>query len=289
MVHLVVELDGGTVVVARVVVVAGRAVVVVEPARVVVVAPARVVAVARGVVVDVDVGDPTAGEADASPAPPMWKVTSTVLERTSLFASLGGMVSGAVPATTYAVSVVSMSVPKSTDEFVQTADTSRDPSSWRDGLTTWKRLARLTDGPPRALPVLLSPTTNPGNAGLCPGLAAGAGEGRAPPRRNSAGRTVGSVALNLRATTIPRPPAPCTEAGSGESTFATTGVVGKRVVDVASKSNGEVVGTAPSPPPPLHDAKRTAANPTMTSRRSMPDATARTMSVASTAGAMMSE
>lgn len=85
---------------ARVVGVAGRAVVVVAPGRVVVVAPARVVVVAPGVVLDVDVGVPTAGEADASPEAPMWKVTSTVLERTSLFAWLGGMVSGAVPATT---------------------------------------------------------------------------------------------------------------------------------------------------------------------------------------------
>src|SRR5688500_4402749 len=153
-----------------------------------------------------------------------------------------------------------MSEPKSTAELVQTAETSREPSSWRDGLTTWKRLARLTDGPPRALPVLLSPTTSPGNAGLWPGLAAGAGAGRAPPRRNSAGRRAGSLALNLRATTIPRPPAPCTEAGSGDSAEATTGVVGSNVVDGASKSNGKVVPDD-LPSSPLQEARRTAANP----------------------------
>lgn len=99
MVHRVVELERGTVVGARVVVVAGRAVVVVTPARVVVVAAARVVGVAAGVGLVTDVGVPAATAGDASP-PPMWKVISTVLERTSTLARLGGMVSGAVPATT---------------------------------------------------------------------------------------------------------------------------------------------------------------------------------------------
>jgi hypothetical protein len=74
------------------------------------------------------------------------------------------------------------------------------------------------------------------------------------------------LALNLRATTIPRPPAPCTEAGSGDSAFATTGVVGK-VVDVPSKTKGVVVGDDPLSSPPLHAASKTAANPAKKSRR----------------------
>ena len=100
MVHLVVELEGGTVVDARVVVVAGRAVVVVALALVVVGAPARVVAVAPDAVLVVDVGVPAATAGDPSSAAPMWNVISSVLERTSMLAWLGGMVSGAVPATT---------------------------------------------------------------------------------------------------------------------------------------------------------------------------------------------
>ena len=94
------------VVAGRVVVVAGRVVVVagatvVAAARVVVVAPRAVVVVAPTLVLDVVDDEASVGAtAGPVPVPPMWNVTSIVLDSTSMLACDGGMVSGAVPATT---------------------------------------------------------------------------------------------------------------------------------------------------------------------------------------------
>ncbi len=258
-VHFVVVVAGTVVVVARVVVVVDATVVVgfvvvVVGFTLVVVAPATVGVVAA-------VGVPLAGETR--------NVTSIGLETTSRLAWLGGISSGAFPASTNATRVTSTSLPKSGALFVHTAVTALEPSSCTAGLTIWKRLARLAVGPPRAELVVLRPTTSPGNEGLAPTLAVGAGAGRAPPKRKSAGSAAGSRAVKVRATTSPRPPLPCTEPRSGDSRRARTGVVGRAEVVVVSKIGSVVRGDAPSLSDE-QDTRSAAARPAVTNRRSIP-------------------
>jgi hypothetical protein len=258
----VVVVVGGTVVVVvggRVVVVAavddvGRVDVVVAPRTVVVVPPAA--AVVLGAAADVA----------ASVAEETRKVTSTGLETTSRLAWLAGMTSGASPRSTKAAMVASTSLPNSARSLVQMAVTWNEPSSWVAGLTIWKRLARLADGPPRAVGVVLRPTTRPGNAGLRPGLVED--PGRAPPKRNWAGSTLGSRAENRRTTTSPRPPLPCTDPFSGDSSSARTAVSGMVELVVVSKRGSEVVDDDGSSSE-VHEARRTAASTARTVRRNM--------------------
>ena len=256
---------------ARVVVVDGMVVVadgatVVVPALVVAVVALVVAVVRRLVVVD----PPGAG---VPLAPDTWKVTSARLEIRSRLAGDGGRVSGAVPETVKAVRVASTSLPKSVEALLHTADTRVDPSGCGAGLTIRKRLARLAVGPPRALPVVLRVTTSPGNAGLWPGLTAAAGAPGAPASRSSAGSTVGSLAVKVRTTTIPRPPLPCTEPASGDSTRATTGVTGTLDVVVGSGTVGAGAELSLSE---LQDTRATAARTAPTRRRRIPHGIAET-------------
>src|SRR4051794_17751140 len=253
---VVVAAVGALVVVGATVVVAPLTVVlvVVAPLAVVVVAPLTVVEVA-----------PAAALAESAPAE-MWKVTWAGFELGRMSAAESGTLSGAVPGTVKAMRVASTSLPKPVSALLHTADTCMEPSACTAGLTIWKRLARLACAPPKAVLVVFRATTRPGNAGLWPGFTAAAGDGRAPPRRNWADNALGSLAVKTRATTMPRPPLPCTDPFSGRITRASTGVAGSVELVVGWKSR-DVGEDEELFPPELQAARRTAARAARTRPR----------------------
>src|SRR3954471_4506155 len=119
--------------------------------------------------------------------------------------------------------MLSTSEPKRGREFDQVVHTCEVPSGCWATPTIWKRSARLACGPPRAASVVERVTTRPGHVGLRPG------------RPGLVCRNVhlsrsGCFVFITRSTTIPAPPWPWMEPGSGENAWMVTAVAG--AVDV---------------------------------------------------------